>query len=74
MTEEFDEDLPFAAAKGAVQGPPVGTGLAEAVGRATKGASNPLRAASTPSRGVGSSTSGSGGTVDLCAVIWIVLQ
>lgn len=63
VTEEFDEDLPFAA-KGAVQGPPVESGMAEAVGQATKEASDPLRAASSPGRGVGSTTSGSGRTVD----------
>eukprot|EP00891_Asterochloris_glomerata_P002707 jgi/Astpho2/2707/Aster-00893 len=53
VTEEFDEDLPFAA-KGAVQGPPVESGMAEAVGQATKEASDPLRAASSPGKGVGS--------------------
>ena len=75
VTEEFDEDLPFAA-KGAVQGPPVQSGTAEAVARATKEASDPLRAASTPGRGVSSSTSGSGGMIDftgfLCSNVYSV--
>ena len=68
VTEEFDEDLPFAA-KGAVQGPPAESGTAEAVGRATKEASDPLRAASTPGRGIGSSASGSGGTSDFTGLL-----
>ena len=76
VTEEFDEDLPFAA-KGAVQGLPVESGTAEAVARATKEASDPLRAASPPGRGVGSSTGGSGGMIDFtgsCAAMCTALQ